>query len=373
VTTDPSAGQPRRVREIPATPTRPVPVRPQPDPGSGVATQLAGATRVYLHQSAGGWSRVRLLDGPGAGVEGWVDANAVIRGPHGTANSPTELAQLFQVLRGARFTAPNGFSAPIPFHYPVDGCFARAQVMADLLDAAGYTVDKEFVVAKKGLRVDTPYGADQDELGGPLHVNWWYHVAPVVYLRDRPIPEKPSPYVLDPSVSTGPLTVAGWIATMTSDPFTEMTYEELRVRLQAGNAYSPDQTWAARSGRVVYQPPFAADPRATITATPAQAAADLVGPAVREPAHDVVADLNRLFRACLASWNADQAKRDDPVPYAGYAGDLAGVLAKINALHPLQRGYIAGSFGTFLKDWTNTVVGSGIAPQVAHVWQRLST
>ncbi len=76
----------------------------------------------------------------------------------------------------------------IPFSYPEDGCYARAQEMSLILEQYGVVTGKVFL--QGDLRVETnnsPKG----------YVEWWYHVAPIVLVDTGGQVEK---YVLDPSL-----------------------------------------------------------------------------------------------------------------------------------------------------------------------------
>ena len=292
------------------------------------------------------------------GKRGWVPANAVVEVAAKTVDNDQELVELFAVLRDATFQV-NGADVPIPYRYPKDGCYARAEVMARLLAAAGYPPDKVFVVSTKGLRMSTAQGGDQADYGSPLEVNWWCHVAPVVYAQLEKLPAKPLAAVLDPSVGRGPLSVAEWVGKTTALPFDEIKYDDMRTRLALSGAYPADRAWAVRAGAVVYGLPDAKNPYSTSTAKPGDAVGVLAKTAALVPAHDVVAMLDGFFRACHTAM-VDHNRRDEPVPYPAYGTDLAGVGTAITALDPQLRAYIAGTFPNFLADWSLTFLGSGI-------------
>ena len=332
-----------------------------PQPGTGPSAALGRVNylaRVYVEASDPNWARVRILDGTLAGTRGWVPANAVAEVAAKTVSSDQELAELFAVLRDATFQA-NGADVPIPYRYPMDGCYARAEVMAGLLAAAGYPPDKVFVVSTKGLRISTPQGGDQADYGSPLEVNWWYHVAPVVYVQVQQLPAKPLAAVLDPSVASGPLTVAEWVRKTTALPFEEIKYDDMRKRLTVSGVYPADRAWAVRAGAVVYSLPDAKNPLATSTATLGDAVSVLARTAALVPAHDVVAMLDGFFRACHNAM-VDHNRRDQPVPYPAYGNDLALVGTAIASLSPQLRAYITATFPKFLTDWSLTFLGSGI-------------
>jgi hypothetical protein len=317
---------------------------------------------VYTDAAVPGWVRVRILDGAVAGTRGWVPTGQVVSVSVGTVGSDGELEQLFAALREATFSV-NGADVPIPYRYPKDGCYARAEVMARLLAASGYTVDKVFVVSTKGLRISTPHGGDQADYGSPLEVNWWYHVAPVVYAQVDKLPAKPHAFVVDPSVAQVPLTVRDWVGKTTPLPYTEMSYDEMRTRLKNTGAYPGDSAWAIRAGAVVYSLPDRNNPAATSTAGPGDAVQTLAATAALVPAHDVVAGLDQLFRRSYRAM-VDNARRDTAAPYPGYPGDLAAARLAIQTLLPVLRLYVRTSFPKFLDDWSMTFLGSGIEGDV---------
>lgn len=95
----------------------------------------------------------------------------------------------------------------VPFMYPEDGCYARAHAMSRLLDGEGVESVKVFV--EGDLRVET----DNSPKG---YVSWWYHVAPVVRVRDG---ENFVNMVFDPSIFDRPVPVEEWVAIQTNrDP-----------------------------------------------------------------------------------------------------------------------------------------------------------
>jgi hypothetical protein len=89
----------------------------------------------------------------------------------------------------------------IPWMYPDDGCFARAEAAVERLAHQGLPEPKKLFVFGS-LSIETPHAA-----GGRAY--WWYHVAPAVRVGG-------DAYVLDPAVNpSGALKVAEWIALMT--------------------------------------------------------------------------------------------------------------------------------------------------------------
>lgn len=107
----------------------------------------------------------------------------------------------------------------IAFKYPRDGCFARAQIMVERLQAKGLKVGKVWTFANPDLLVaKTPNHPDGK-------VTWRYHVAPVIPVRaaDGSVHDM----VIDPSMFDRPVTVAEWAAAQhapgTSKPWIDRT------------------------------------------------------------------------------------------------------------------------------------------------------
>lgn len=359
--------------EIKGTTTKVIAVYPQADTKPGPpAAQIDYYARVFVRSQANGWSNVRLLDGKAAGIECYVPSSALTTTVAGTVATDTELAQLFEVMRTLTFIAPNKSAVQIPFRYPKDGCYARAEVMAKTLLERGYTVDKEFAINKGGLTVRTSHGGDAPDWGEPLRVDWWYHVAPVVYAADE---DPPTPVVLDPSVADKPLTVAGWMATMATDAFTgDVKYDKLRSDLLTAKAYPKDRTVMVRAGAKVYAPPDAADPSKSVLSTAQDPIQVLTQVATLVPAHDLVATLDAFFRKSFAALSANGGKqRDSNSPYPEYGSDLSLVKGKVRMLDKSLRNYVVASFPMFIKDWRNTFGDTGIEGTINQVFDTLTS
>jgi hypothetical protein len=104
------------------------------------------------------------------------------------------------------WTADNRQTA-LPFHYPPDGCYFRAQVMAERMTELGYASEKVFAVTSPmSLRVQTSYGPDASQ-GGPDQ-RWRWHVAPIVRVQTAAgVVEM----VMDPSLFPGPTPLNSWL------------------------------------------------------------------------------------------------------------------------------------------------------------------
>ncbi len=103
----------------------------------------------------------------------------------------------------------------IPFRYPEDGCYARADEMAWLLEAKGLIVAKVF--AQGFLRYQTKHNSQ-------LTINmFWrnYHVAPILLVETSP--KNLQITVIDPSMFDRPVSSARWLLEMTQYPETKLT------------------------------------------------------------------------------------------------------------------------------------------------------
>jgi hypothetical protein len=111
----------------------------------------------------------------------------------------SQTVTMLQVKRIFRWMSGQG---DIAFHYPADGCYARAHLMIRRMQKAGYTPFKVWTFQNgESLYVRTshhPHG----------YVTWKYHVAPILRVR---LPKgKQRWYVIDPSLFSRPVTVAQW-------------------------------------------------------------------------------------------------------------------------------------------------------------------
>ena len=172
-----------------------------------------------------------------------------------TEVSLPEAERLFKGLSGATFVMSAGTDAPIPFHYPPDGCYARAHLMAELLTATGYGSEKVFAVSRiPGLEVSTPLAADV-AVGAKPVVSWWYHVAPILHLRDAT--GALTEMVIDPSTASGPITIVQWTGLMSTGSFTRMTLPQLDSHLAAHPGFTDvtNPRLVFTTPRTVFLPP----------------------------------------------------------------------------------------------------------------------
>jgi hypothetical protein len=107
-----------------------------------------------------------------------------------------EAKRLFAFLRDQKH---------IPFHYPEDGCYARAHEMARILELNGVTSRKVFIFGNLSVKTNwAPSGA----------TNWWYHVAPTVKVRLANKTEED--WVIDPSILNDPKPINNWATLQTT-------------------------------------------------------------------------------------------------------------------------------------------------------------
>lgn len=116
----------------------------------------------------------------------------------------------------------------IPFQYVVDGCYARAHKMRQIMNE-DYNYEPQKVFSYEGpsgsLAVDA----------GDCCVYWWYHVAPLVTIKTV---GGTAQYVIDPSMFNEPVSIATWTAAQENlgcTPFADFGYTEIT----AGKIYAP--------------------------------------------------------------------------------------------------------------------------------------
>ncbi len=151
--------------------------------------------------------------------------------------TPAEASRVFDAMSRLTFTDAAGAEVPVPFHYPVDGCWGRAHMMGQAMAAAGVASERIFAtstVQGSPLEVRSPFSADQAGAAPPA-TRWFYHVAPLVKVRT---PEGIHYWVIDPSTQRTAVPVDTWLATMGVQPgsFRQLTHAQLMEHLKAGAA-----------------------------------------------------------------------------------------------------------------------------------------
>lgn len=185
-----------------------------------------------------GWMFVRVSTGPQIGLTGWVKSVDVVSRGLTEILTMQQAQELFTELAAGTFMQPGVGETAIPFFYTLDGCWARAQRMAEMLTEKGYFSQKMFVasrvridggIPRLGLRPPTQFGADPQHKAetGP-GASWVYHVAPL--LRVRLTSGEVVRMVIDPSTMSGPVRFEEWIRNMNyrGQEFRETGMSDLR-------------------------------------------------------------------------------------------------------------------------------------------------
>lgn len=322
---DPAAAQVRVSRTLPA--------------GTRVVVTDDGATAPF-NAGGGDWVRVRVTTGPALDAAGWTHRAALADRPETTEITPATALVLFREMAAARFVDDRGTDTPVPFHYPIDGCYFRAHRMSQLLTEKGYASERVFAVtnvdpecANYRLAPESRYAGDREA----PRVTWWYHVAPVIRVR---VPERGLvEMVLDPSLAGGPITIDEWTRLMNPEPFERLTLDELRARVQeSGGRFPADQRLTFVANRDTYNLAGAINPPAPGTAEAAyqRDRATLRTYAQRAEVHELAAALrDRLAGpsvdadAVLATIRAatPHARREFPSDFPNLHAALMGRLS----------------------------------------------
>ncbi len=99
------------------------------------------------------------------------------------------------------------YRSDITFEYYEDGCYARSAVMRDVLEKIGIKSQSIFIKADNGRRLEAETNFDL--------ADWRWHVAPLVKIRD--VDGKIKKLVIDPSISSEPISVNEWASLMGHD------------------------------------------------------------------------------------------------------------------------------------------------------------
>lgn len=152
--------------------------------------------------------------------------------------------EVFGQLASLTFENSRGEDTQVPYHFPPDGCYARAHLMAQAMEGMGIASEKVFVMSRKadgsgGLTVPSDYTIAPNENS----ITWRYHVAPVIrVINDAGETVR---MVMDPSVSSTPLTVEAWIGLMSPEEFDERTLDQVQEMTQnnGGDLYPPGEDY----------------------------------------------------------------------------------------------------------------------------------
>lgn len=127
--------------------------------------------------------------------------------------SPERAMEVFKTLKNDEDNA---------FNFPVEGCFARAHRMAQVMDEMDIVSGKAFLEGEFYFN---------DKFGS---YGWSYHVASVVLVRDKK--NKLVPTVFDPGLFDRPVSLDEWKKLITKDPKSKLRSEYLTKRFN----YDPD-------------------------------------------------------------------------------------------------------------------------------------
>ena len=130
--------------------------------------------------------------------KGWIGTPGVAF--QGTTNEPGSPANPLSEAEAQALFDELAKLDYIPFDYPRDGCYARANEMCRIMEEKGMACGKAWNYANPNtLSVPgTPFG----------DITWGYHVAPIINVRDAN--GKVEPHVIDPSLSKKPISTEDW-------------------------------------------------------------------------------------------------------------------------------------------------------------------
>jgi Glutaminase len=106
--------------------------------------------------------------------------------------------------QGCNNPGPYSITNCIPFQYVVDGCYARAHKMRQMIiKKYGYCCEKVFSYGNLNVKAN---------MWGGCCVSWWYHVVPLLRMNVnfKGITYQVC-YVLDPGMFTTPVTLSTWL------------------------------------------------------------------------------------------------------------------------------------------------------------------
>lgn len=144
--------------------------------------------------------------------------------------SLAELQRMFERVRDVRAWSWSGkpeFARRIPWLYLFDGCYLRAELVAEKFREWGYPQPRQ-VLAFGNLTGASPFGT----------ATWWYHVAPVFRVERRA-------YVLDASLDAAhPLPLEAWVLKMVRDRNSaQLSICNTEVTDPEGDCYASESGW----------------------------------------------------------------------------------------------------------------------------------
>jgi hypothetical protein len=173
----------------------------------GYYTSQASARRVFEHLARSGMH---------AEVELRISTKPVPklppRPPTGTIPAD-ELCSLSKAGEVFRWMAKQ---KDIAYAFPVDGCYARAQIMVERMTKQGFKPRKVWAAANG----EELHARTKNHPKG--YVTWGYHVAPALRVKNADGTQRW--YVIDPSLHTEPATLAQWEQAMMKTPASPKPY-----------------------------------------------------------------------------------------------------------------------------------------------------
>jgi Glutaminase len=142
----------------------------------------------------------------------------------------------FCAAQGCYLGGPFAITPCIPFQYVIDGCYARAHKMRQIIATKyRYCCEKVFSFANRGT--DT-LAVKADKWGGCC-VYWWYHVAPLVRVRVRlGRCNITLALVIDPGMFDKPVLLSTWLAAQANANCSPHANVSM-YSIQPGSAYWP--------------------------------------------------------------------------------------------------------------------------------------
>ncbi len=159
----------------------------------------------------------------------------------------------FCAKQGCYLGGPFDITPCIPFQYVIDGCYARAHKMRQIITTKyRYCCEKVFSFANQG---NDTLAVKADKWGGCC-VYWWYHVAPLVRVRVRFRKFSVTlAMVIDPGMFDKPVLLSTWLAAQANKGCSPNANVSM-YSIQPGSAYWPTN-WAGTT--------FGTDPSYTQT------------------------------------------------------------------------------------------------------------
>ena len=142
----------------------------------------------------------------------------------------------FCAKQSCHLGGPFDITPCIPFQYVIDGCYARAHKMRQIITTKyRYCCEKVFSFANSGS--DT-LAVKADKWGGCC-VFWWYHVAPLVRVRIKLGRFRITlAMVIDPGMFDKPVLLSTWLAAQANKTCSQNANVSM-YSIQPGSAYWP--------------------------------------------------------------------------------------------------------------------------------------